>query len=264
MTWVVGASTIWGYGALYSDVQVTLRDGSTRDVLRKAYPVANAIAAGFAGSVRIGFSLIQSLEATLIPPPGTPQNALCHPVLAANGWAPIAKSVFESAETRERALGSRILMVGVSPNESAGLGAKVYFARFASPEFVPQVMTRTVKICSIGTGASIRQYKHSIKPLFRLSSGILHAEVGSPFGWGVALGYSIANATNWYPHSGISQHVHTTLIARDGFRYANSDQKTYRQDGVVIERKMPPLAESYDQFLAMLSVSGSDTACAVS
>lgn len=263
MTWVVAASTIWGYGVLYSDVQVTLSDGSTRDMLRKAYPVANVIAAGFAGSVRIGFSLIQSLESTLIPPPGTPENAVCHPVLAAEGWAPIAKAVFDSAEARERVLGSRILMVGISPNESAGLGAKIYFARFASPEFVPQIMTRTVKICSIGTGASIQQYKHSIKPLFRLSSGILHAEVGNPFGWGVTLGYSIANATNWYPRPGISQHVHTTLIARDGFRYANSDQRTYQKDGVVTERKMPPLAQSYDQFLKMLSVSGSDTACAV-
>ena len=76
MTCVVAASTIWGYGALYSDVQVTLSDGSTRDMLRKAYPVANVIAAGFAGSVRIGFSLIQSLESILIPPPGTPENAL--------------------------------------------------------------------------------------------------------------------------------------------------------------------------------------------
>jgi hypothetical protein len=36
-----------------------------------------------------------------------------------------------------------------------------------------------------------------------------------------------------------------------------------RQDGVVIERKMPPLAQSYNEFLAMLSASGGDAACAV-
>ncbi len=263
MTWVVAASTIWGYGALCSDVQVTLRDGSTRDLLQKAYPVANSIAAGFAGSVRIGFSLIESLESALTPPPGTSKTALCHPVLAANGWAPIAKEVFDSASAEERALGSRVSMVGVSPNEEAGLGPKIYFARFASPDFSPQIMTRTVKICSIGTGASIQRYKHSIKPLFRLSSGILQAEVGNSGGWGVTLGYSIANATNWYPHPGISQHVLTILVARQGFMYANSDQRTHHNDGTVTERKMPPLARTYGQFLAMLRSGSSDAACAV-
>jgi len=57
MTWAAAASTIFGYGALYSDVQVTFRDGNTKDLLQKAYPVSNFIAAGFAGSVRIGFKL---------------------------------------------------------------------------------------------------------------------------------------------------------------------------------------------------------------
>jgi hypothetical protein len=43
MTWVCAASTIYGYGALYSDVQVTFLDGQTADLVQKAYPLSNFI-----------------------------------------------------------------------------------------------------------------------------------------------------------------------------------------------------------------------------
>lgn len=39
MTWVCAASTIYGYGGLYSDVQVTFPDESTADLIQKAYPI---------------------------------------------------------------------------------------------------------------------------------------------------------------------------------------------------------------------------------
>ncbi|SPE44557.1 conserved hypothetical protein [Candidatus Sulfotelmatobacter sp. SbA7] len=69
MTWICATSTIYGYGALYSDVQVTFRDGHTRDLIQKAYPLGNSIAAGFAGSVRIGFDLLSNLTQCLSMPP---------------------------------------------------------------------------------------------------------------------------------------------------------------------------------------------------
>ena len=62
---------MFGYGALYSDVQVTFPDGSTKDLLQKAYPLSNFIAAGFAGSVRIGFMLLDSLSQFLQLPNST-------------------------------------------------------------------------------------------------------------------------------------------------------------------------------------------------
>jgi hypothetical protein len=54
MTWVIGASSIFDYGAMMSDVRVTFSNGRTLDLLQKAYPVGPYIVAGFAGSVRIG------------------------------------------------------------------------------------------------------------------------------------------------------------------------------------------------------------------
>src|SRR5712691_5232521 len=104
MTWVVGATNMFGYGALYSDVQVTFPDGTTKDLIQKAYPITNFIAAGFSGSVRVGFSLLQSLaECTLLADEALRTQAW-DPVWVAGRWAPLARSVFESAPEVEKTL----------------------------------------------------------------------------------------------------------------------------------------------------------------
>lgn len=46
-------------------MRVTLSDGSERDCLQKIYKVGNLIAAGFAGSVAIGFGMIDKLTELL-------------------------------------------------------------------------------------------------------------------------------------------------------------------------------------------------------
>jgi hypothetical protein len=62
MTWVIGASSLFGHGAVISDIQVTFRTGQTVDLLQKAYPLGRFIVGGFSGSVLIGFRLLQSLK----------------------------------------------------------------------------------------------------------------------------------------------------------------------------------------------------------
>ena len=258
MTWVVAASTIFGYGALYSDVQVTFESGATKDLLQKAYPVGNSIAAGFAGSVKIGCRLVESLITTLST---RDHEAAWHPVAAALRWAPVARAIFGASEVEERALQSRFLLVGASPTESCGLGARIYFVRFASPEFEPQVMRRATKICSIGSGSGVAEYKHSIKPLLRHTSGILQAEVGRPGGWGNMLGHSISLMLGRNPRSGISRNLHTILVGREGFMYGKTDQVVHH-DGQRIEHRMPTVAQSYGDFLALASAAGHEAACA--
>lgn len=259
MTWVVAASTIFGYGVLYSDVQVTFGDEVTKDLLQKAYPVGNSIAAGFAGSVKIGCMLIESLIDTLAPQ-DEPSN--WNLVAATVRWAPIARAIFQSAEEDERALQSRLLLVGASPTESAGLGARVYFVRMVSPEFSPQIMRRPIKVCGIGTGAGITEYKHRIKPLFRLTSGILQAEVGRPGGWGNQLGHSISRAVGQTPRKGISRHLHTIIVGREGFMFGTTDQVDHHRDGTRTEFRMPVVARSYGEFLLLAESVGHEAACA--
>jgi hypothetical protein len=81
MTWVIGASSIFDYGAMMSDVRVTFRDGSERDLVQKAYPVGPYIVAGYAGSVRIGFQMLDSLTKFLIVPANAPQPGAWEPEL---------------------------------------------------------------------------------------------------------------------------------------------------------------------------------------
>jgi hypothetical protein len=263
MTLVVAASTIFDYGALYSDVQVTFRDGTTRDVLQKSYPVARFVSCGFAGSVKIGFMLIKSLSDHLALSDELNDTYAYDPLAAILSWSFIAPSVFASVENSEKALGSRLLLVVASPVENPEFGAKIYFVRFTSPTFKLQIMSSIIKFCSIGSGASVLEYKHSIKPLFRLSSGLLRAEIGRPGGWGNALGHAISRTLGEYPRTGISRHLNAILVAQQGFRCGVTNQIIHNQDGSKTEHKMPAIATDYVQFLEMANASGYEGAGAV-
>lgn len=265
MTWICAASTIYGYGAVFSDVKVTFRDGRTEDLIQKAYPVSNFIAAGFAGSVRIGFMLMQSLGNFLRTPVNMHATHAWDPCWVSEKWAPIAKSVFDTAPDVERRVegGTSLLMVGTSPTEECGLGARVYFTRFVSPDFRPGIMARSIKLCSIGSGARRPEYKRRLKPLFRLTSGILTGEVMHQGGWARALGFSISRALADSPQNGISQHLHVLIVRRGGILVETNDETIYPPDGPPIELRMPSVAQGYAQFLERADGVGHDAAGAV-
>jgi len=263
MTWICATSTIYGYGALYSDVQVTFPDGHTADLVQKAYPLSNFIAAGFAGSVRIGFTLLQSLSNAMNLPAKVLNTHAWEPKWVSHKWAPIAKSIFDSAPENEKVHRAYVLMVGVSPNENCGFGAKVYFTRFASPDFRPCIMSRAIKICSIGTGARIKEYHRDLKPLFRLTSGILKGEVMNQGGWARTLGFSISRRLAEYPFAGISRHLHMLIIRRGDILVETSDENIYLPNGSRIEVRMPQVAWSYEQFRVLAGSLGRDAEGAI-
>ena len=72
MTWVIGASSVFGVGLLVSDVRVSLRNGQRRDMLRKVYALGPYIGLGFAGSVACGFAIWEVLQSrySVATPPG--------------------------------------------------------------------------------------------------------------------------------------------------------------------------------------------------
>jgi hypothetical protein len=41
VTWVIGASSLFGYGVVLLDVRVRLADGTRADLVKKAYPVSS-------------------------------------------------------------------------------------------------------------------------------------------------------------------------------------------------------------------------------
>lgn len=147
MTWVVGATSLFGYGALYSDIKVTFSDGTTGDILQTAYPITNFIAAGFSGSVRIGFALLQSLADSTQLPDEVLLSQAWDPIWVAQHWSGIARRVFEGAAPEEKALGSQFLMLGASPTQGASFGSRMFIVRFAAPQFHPGIMGRFVMSC---------------------------------------------------------------------------------------------------------------------
>ena len=109
MTWVVGASSILGYGAMISDVRITFSDGTQSDMLRKVYPVGPWILAGFAGSVKIGLALIDNLRRSLASaiPLEAPEGYgfVFNPDAVAEEWSPQATEIFRTMPKEERSLG---------------------------------------------------------------------------------------------------------------------------------------------------------------
>jgi len=227
-------------------------------LLQKAYPVSNFIAAGFAGSVRIGFKLLQSLNDFLVMHSETQEKMAWDPIWVSNNWASTAKTEFEQEPATEKSLGSQFLIVGVSPQEDSGLGAKTYFTKFSAPHFQPGIMSRPIKFCSIGSGAGIDEYKRIMKPLFRLSSGILQAEVGHKGGWARQLGFSISRALADHPRRGISRHIHIIIVTRDEIYVESNDENIYVGDSPPIKIRMPPVAQGYDHFLKLAQSAGHD------
>ncbi|WP_426339943.1 hypothetical protein ACN9MZ_27335 [Pseudoduganella sp. S-14] len=264
MTWVIGAASIMSTGAIISDSRVHFADGRSAELLQKIYPVGNYIAAGFAGSVRIGFEMIDSLKRILAMPAGIGPHAF-DPVGVSAEWTPIAREVFQRAPELEKRNGAKVIMVGVSPIENMGNEAfpRVYVIRFSAPDFVPQYMNRGLRMCSIGSGAGVTQYKRSLRPLFRNGSGIHQAHLGGVHQWARTLAFGATIAVRDYPHAGISEHFHVIGITLGDMALMNNDMKTYPQEGEPVVLQMPQVATSWLEFCDLAEVRHSSGAGAV-
>jgi ATP-dependent protease HslVU (ClpYQ) peptidase subunit len=63
MTWVVGEATAYGYSVLVSDSQISCSNGTVPGIgVQKTHQVGRSLAAGFAGSIKIGFALVEELR----------------------------------------------------------------------------------------------------------------------------------------------------------------------------------------------------------
>jgi hypothetical protein len=258
MTWVIGASSILGYGVMLSDVRVTFSNGRTADLLRKAFPVGPYIVAGFAGSVYIGYRLLSSLSAFLTIPNQEP-NVAWQPEWVADNWYPEARSIFASSPETERRLGSQLLLVGVSPNQDMGAPTiqRVYIVRLSGPHFVPGYMRKGFTVAHIGSGARVREYKRAFRSHFRITASSLRAETGLRNGWAMMLGSTADIITGEHPVQGVSPHMHILVCRLGNIDEGTNNRRTYMPDGSgPILFEMPRVAESYEEFLHLCKSSG--------
>jgi hypothetical protein len=90
MTWVLGTNTPFAYAVGLSDIRVTVADEHF-DCLQKLYPISRFVAAGFAGSVAIGFKMVSELQRWLGP---IPAGDAVVPEDVGNKFPRFAQSIF--------------------------------------------------------------------------------------------------------------------------------------------------------------------------
>jgi hypothetical protein len=257
MTWVVGGSSLFGYGVMVSDVRVSWDDGTEADLLRKAYRVGPFLLAGFAGSVNIGFQLIGSLQSFLIPPDDSTSSAW-KPEWVAEQWHPKAAQIFANAPPEEQTLHSQLLIVGVSPDEHLGAPEfpRVYLIKLEAPDFRPTYLPKGLSVCHIGSGSNVATYERAVKEFFDMSSPTLHAATAGAAAWAQMLGDSVGRLVQDDPREGISPHVHIQICSLGSFHAGDNNVTRVLPDGRRIEFRMPQVTSTQAEFVALCNNIG--------
>lgn len=129
MTWVIGIPTTFGAAIAYSDSRVTFSDSSQHDCLQKLHRVALQVVLGFAGSVNIGFEVLESYRR--VCPPSDPMD----PGRAIGMLKEVAKAVWAQASTEEKSLKCHLMLLAADPEKGDGTYTLTYACTMRSPEF---------------------------------------------------------------------------------------------------------------------------------
>ena len=268
MTWVVGATTWFGYGMIVSDICVSWRlpDGSykRRDCLQKIYPMGLDIIAGFSGSVKIGFALLQNLREFLRLPEDK-HDFGWDPDWVAHNWPVEARDVFGSFPAAVQKSRASVILVGAHPTDDGVLGRpRTFAASMRSPDFEPDVRSDPNAILSIGMGSGVKSCKEAIQDL--MGAGAYHPlmqmETGMPLGWATAVSILLTDAVRGLSDHGISKHLHVGIVTRDRYKIIPNDHRQVESDGEV-EFRMPKVARSYREFREMAQQMGFTTEAAI-
>lgn len=244
MTWIVGASTLFGYGAVVSDVQVSnITSGLRMDVLQKAYPVGKYIVAGFAGDVYPGFILLESLSRFLNSQP--PADDECwDPEWVAENWPNEARRVYQQLEKKLQFQGTDILMMGLKATgnqEKRVMGDAIgHLTVFRSPNFLPESEQGGRKAMSIGCGANVTKYTTKLEELMLDKDlSYMKGEVYNPGGYAKMIAETLAWLVQKNPEDGISEQFQLFIIRMGEIKY-------WYPPGI------PKLAQSWAELVPML------------
>lgn len=233
MTWVIGATTLFGYGVVVSDICVS-QGNVRRDVLRKACPVGRFIVAGFSGSVLIGFELLADLQSFLRMTEEEERDNQCwQPDYVAKEWAPRARDIFARAPAAARKQSASTLMVGIRPEEkSLGHGVPVVSVLRARDDFTPATEEGFGKVMGIGSGAGRdRQAAMDLLQKTVANTDMLGAEVNNPGGFGQYIASSMTHDLFHGAPPGVSRRLHITIVGIDKLLVRPTTRRTTRAKG---------------------------------
>jgi hypothetical protein len=264
MTWVIGLASPFGYGVAVSDVQVTFENGETLDCLQKVYAVAPNMVAGFSGSVKLGFALVDDLarvlRANLAP------GEVVFPRRAAHFWHRRARRIFQRAPAALQRYGASVMLVGVSPTENLGDApwARSYVVTMDSGEAFEPRYAAPDECVSIGSGNDVESYRQYVVHASKNPFPLMKMEQGLPGGMGGSLAMTAAVMIHREPRSGISKLLQRATVWRRRVEIlpVNLGQPAEDGSGEVIFPALPELARSWPEFCTLVHRRGLSSASA--
>jgi hypothetical protein len=245
MTWVIGMAEHFIGGVLVGDVRVSFKKGPDQDIIQKIHQVAPNVAAGFSGSVWLGFRMVEDLRAFA----RSYTSSNCVPTdRFVQDWAARARTEWHGAPTKEQELGCSLLIVGAEETRGVRTRNSGYLLR--APDFTPVQFGKTP--ASIGSGSRIDEYRNLLevdglqwlKMLMPLS-----VSQGGPLD---PLGAILGKRIERNPKPGVSPHLHLCVIRCHDLIWRNNDQ-THRRGGAWT---MPQVASDYQTFRRLCNNKG--------
>jgi hypothetical protein len=215
--------------------------------------VTDDLGMAFAGSVKIGFALLEDLQGRCLH-----SEKLRNPEALMAFWPRCARHVFAAPGENERKLGSQLLIFGID-RRKAGERMPVLY-RLESPRFVPH-KARNIELLSVGCGGNVKEYEGLLRSISCQPNPLKNWGVGFPgHGLGPGLAYVMLEEHRKLQAKGVSDHLLCCVLARRGFLEIPNNQRF----GDGSELRMPHLAASYGEFVVVarsLGVSAARAAC---
>jgi hypothetical protein len=216
MTWVIATNVPFlGYAVAISDIRVTFGEPRReKDCLQKIYSVGQDLAVGFAGSVEIGFEMVETLQKGLkLEDPGLAWD----PTAISMEWPAKARNIFRKYPVAIQKYGCELILLGAHPSEDVGvpgIGRPCIYS-FSWPDFEP-VQAKPYEVLSIGSGSGVLPYRELLK---RYSDDhewrtLLMQGESMPGGTATMLASSVTAILKIHPMPGISPHLHLCIVRR--------------------------------------------------
>lgn len=259
MTWVIGTGVPFGYCVGLSDICVTFEGGLRKDCLQKIYPVGRFVAAGFAGSVQLGFDLVDLLRDLAF---SDDKHAVVPADLARCFQEP-ARKLFLNSSAQLQRLGSQILLLAVHPTDDLGMPEfprpEVYCC--SCPDF-EMVQAKVATVVSIGSGSDVEAYKTALKHLSDEPFKLLQLQVAGGPSSTVGLSFMITQLLKKHKVEGISTYLHCCFVSRGQIWIGNNNHESYPHQGEKEIFCMPPVATDWQEFVQIASLEGASATLA--
>ncbi len=258
MTWIVGTVPPFGYSILVSDIRVSWTDGIERHCLQKVHKVGEDFLCGFAGSVRIGFVLLDALATQL------PRKQQRTPSVLAHDWIPsLARRVFRAAPEQERKLGSQLIIAAAHPTDNLGDAPwpRTHVWTFSRPDFSRQQCAPDAAVGS-GNGSILSAYTTALREA-RSNSFFLQLITHGESAQAQSLARSMHESVLKKPTAGVSPFFQIGIVTRGRALLGHHSYTRIEKDGTTKSVRVPPVAQTYKAFQDYCRTGNLNATCAV-